>query len=241
MSKMEYFVLSSLVAVGVVSYVFFRPELPPSFSKIPLRENTATYSISGGYPSFVNAPNKLNEEIISSIQKRVGEFKRISEDNATAWRATRRADDPLELPYQFEMKLDYDVAQATEREISVVLTSYEYSGGAHGMSYTWTVNWDVKNNRAINLADVYGGVSDYLYLVSQSIKPKLVDYIASQVGNPVDDFGMQMIEDGTSPKIENFSAFSLTPTEITFYFQPYQVGPYSLGEPEITLGRPLLD
>jgi hypothetical protein len=46
-----------------------------------------------------------------------------------------------------------------------------------------------------------------------------------------------MISDGTAPDADNFGTFTFTPNTITIYFQQYQVGPYSIGMPTVTIPR----
>lgn len=43
--------------------------------------------------------------------------------------------------------------------------------------------------------------------------------------------------DGASPSPDNFSAFVVTPNAVTFIFQEYQVGPYSVGAQEASFPR----
>jgi hypothetical protein len=45
----------------------------------------------------------------------------------------------------------------------------------------------------------------------------------------------EWIKDGAGPKLENYDKFVITENAFVFYFPPYQVSPYALGERQIVM------
>lgn len=103
---------------------------------------------------------------------------------------------------------------------SVVLFFEEYTGGAHPNTNLWTVVYDTKEHKIVDLEELIS-LEDVSYQVRQSllINPRIVDTL--------------WMMEGTTLKKENFSHYVLTEKGILFYFPPYQVAPYSSGTLEV--------
>lgn len=110
-------------------------------------------------------------------------------------------------------------------DVSVIdVENYSYTGGAHGMTTATYVNWDRRQNRVLKLADVIlPGHEPAFWREAQRAHQAWVrghdDAASLGAGWP---FG----------KTDNFA---LKPDVLVLKYQPYAIGPYSEGTPEIRL------
>ena len=101
-------------------------------------------------------------------------------------------------------------------------------GAAHGTAHLVPLNFDARTGRQYRLADLFAPGAPYLATLSQLSRPAL----AKQLGP---DANVDAINEGTAPSEENFGAWSVSPGGLEVTFGEYQVGPYAIGMPRITL------
>jgi len=102
--------------------------------------------------------------------------------------------------------------------MSISVLYYQYTGGAHGNNCQETVNLDLENEKELTLRDLFDSSKDYLKVLN--------DQLLKHMQNDLDN----IFEDTLS----NFQAsddlkFYLTDDAIVFYFDPYEIAPYSSG------------
>lgn len=109
-----------------------------------------------------------------------------------------------------------------DKNISIAESIYEYSGGAHGMSFTTVANFNKSSGKKINLTDL---------LSQEGIKalPNLLDKSARNQFNisnsrPLDKNGFLVNEINPS---ENYY---VTKQGIGFFYAPYDIKSYADGE-----------
>ena len=181
------------------------------------------YEIAAQYPQFSggNNPNfeKFNQAVRASVTKRVAEFKKDME-----------AEEGEELRPEGSMGSDltigYEIALAQDDVVSVRFDvgSY-YQGAAHPNSYTDVVNYDLKNGKQLNLADLFKPGSKYLQAIATYAIAELKKQSAA-AGNSLPD---DMIESGASPSAKNYQSWKITRKGLGIHFDAYQVGPYAAG------------
>lgn len=121
----------------------------------------------------------------------------------------------------FEVK--YTLVYSGRGLVSLHFEVFQYvTGAAHPMTYSMTLTYDLKNDRRVELADLFQPGSAYLDMLSALCKADLQKQ------------GMLMFEEGTNPTADNFRSWTLTPEGLQVYFDPYQVAPYAAG-PQRTL------
>lgn len=181
------------------------------------------YEIAAQYPQFSggNNPNfeKFNQAVRASVTKRVAEFKKDME-----------AEEGEELRPEGSMGSDltigYEIALAQDDVVSVRFDvgSY-YQGAAHPNSYTDVINYDLKNGKQLNLADLFKPGSKYLQAIATYAIAELKKQSAA-AGNSLPD---DMIESGASPSAKNYQSWKITRKGLGIHFDAYQVGPYAAG------------
>ena len=110
--------------------------------------------------------------------------------------------------------------------VSVRLTFYSYTGGAHGGSAIHGFNFDRIDGHQLTLDDA-------LHLIGLSL-----DDAAAQAKDQLTArLGDALFADGALPKPENYQTFVVGADSVTFIFQEYQVAPYAAGPQEVSLPR----
>lgn len=122
----------------------------------------------------------------------------------------------------------FSVERPSDRAISITFNTYMYSGGAHGNLGIDCLNYDLVNNRRLNFNDLFKDPQKALQLMSELSSKKLV----RSLGEDADE---EMIAEGTAPDPANFKNLTLTPNGLYVEFQPYQVGPWSIGPQRVEL------
>lgn len=181
------------------------------------------YEIAAQYPQFSggNNPNfeKFNQAVRASVTKRVAEFKKDME-------AEEGAELRPEGSMGSDLRIGYEIALAQDDLVSVRFDvgSY-YQGAAHPNSYTDVINYDLKNGKQLNLADLFKPGSKYLQVIATYAIAELKKQSAA-AGNSLPD---DMIESGASPSAKNYQSWKITRKGLGIHFDAYQVGPYAAG------------
>lgn len=113
--------------------------------------------------------------------------------------------------------------------LSITFNIYTYTGGAHGMVGVDVQNYDLKTGKRLNLADLFAKPEVALEILSKISEERLRQTLGDEV---VED----MLQSGTAPEADNFQALALTSKGVTVEFQPYQVGPWSIGQQRVEIG-----
>ncbi len=186
-------------------------------------ENTEEkYIIDVSYPQFQSAiAGGLND----SIDKIIYEQKVLPIINDFKDEVSSYQDEDFALGYY--LTIDYSVVMYDGKGISVCLDTYPYLGGAHGMIYFETINFDLEKMSLVDLGDLFADGYDYLIMISDYCREDL----AEQINERDFELDAQWLEEGTDPgNINNFTNFLVTPSELIIKFPVYQVAPYAAGD-----------
>ncbi|MGP1455795.1 MAG: PdaC/SigV domain-containing protein [Treponema sp.] len=136
------------------------------------------------------------------------------------------------MPFTHECTISARNVYENDNTISLLLSVYSYTGGAHGETTLIPVNYSKNTKALLSLKDVIGSVSeDTLMNLSQEARRLLQEQQAQGVFHA----SAEWIHDGTEPKEENFAVFCLEQDRIRIVFRQYQVAAYSEGMPEIVV------
>ena len=224
-----------------------------TFETKTLTPNDAYVKIDVKYPHFTKTDANFNLKIENFLKNGIEEHKKISKDNWEGRFDMQTAGENIpKIPATEEEKFyfysDYTVVQSNSTYISFILTYGGYSGGAHGYENRVSYNYDVKNNKDILLKDLFPNNPQYLSYLSEKSRESLKKnyatvteedkkYSDAEALEQSMNWLLESIETGTEPKEENFTAFTFTGDKVKIYFGQYQVGPYSIGSPEVEVGR----
>lgn len=126
--------------------------------------------------------------------------------------------------YQYESYSDYQVTYNKNNLISIPIKLYEFSGGAHGMSYLKSFNYDLDSKKEIKLKDMFKVDVDYKTIVN--------DYIKIEIEKNKDIYFAG--EDGFESISDN-QDFYIDKDGIVVYFGIYEIAPYYVGIPKFKI------
>lgn len=109
--------------------------------------------------------------------------------------------------------------------ISYQITTYSYTGGAHGMTESHYVNYDLDSATVITAANAFRPNTESYVL--QAIKDNLMTQYDATSMEELEQKGIFTDQIFTSPN------FYLEGSEIVFHYNPYDIAPYSEGSIEV--------
>jgi hypothetical protein len=180
--------------------------------------NKPKYEIDVSYPQIMGTGPAgvaaFNHEAESLARKTVADFKK---DFTGSGQPAPDSDSGS------DVSMSYDVRLGTPDLISVSFAIGEYSAGAaHPNGYTVTINYQLKANHKLALADVFMAGKPYL----QSISRYAIGKLKTRLGGQSD---LDWINRGAGPKLENYKNWNLTSTGLEITFDAYQVASYADG------------
>ena len=139
----------------------------------------------------------------------------IDNDQLTAW-------------YSYELKIEGSVETYVGELLTYRTYKEEYSGGPHGMYTTEFINIDLTDLHQLQLDELF--LEDYQETLTELLWYQLA--LDNGVENRDELEEMGYATTGELAPIENFF---LSTQGITFYYNVYEIAPYSMGPTQITL------
>lgn len=157
----------------------------------------------------VNSVEEMVEELTSTYKQLVDDF----EDYEQSWL----------------VEINADILYQNEDYISLASTVFNYTGGAHPNNSQIYKSYDLKTGNVITLSDLFvEGYQNTLFQAAE-IEFRMQKEIPPQ--NTLASAGY-WFEDDQFELNENFAIINKS---LIFYFNPYEIGPYSLGATELEL------
>lgn len=176
-----------------------------------ITEETEVVKINIKYPSF--GYENLDSEIKTFVQEFTSNFKT---ENSEAYPGQ---------PAKNSLGSRYRVVES-DSTVSVILNLEMYTGGAHGNLFIKTFVYEKDGDR-LAIGSFFEPRTNYLGKLSEISKTKLKEKGSEQE---------TWFDEGTDPVSSNFEAFFITEEgDLGIIFQPYQVGPWVIGTPEINI------
>lgn len=200
----------------------------PEITGISLRNRTldqdeANFQIKADYPELQNfkkqkIQKKFNDYLQNEISQRIVDFRKHVE----AW--GKESLSRLPEGMKSSLYLTYTVVQDNPELISLLFDANTYyAGAAHPNSIYFSVNFDLKKGKLIELQDLFKKKSNFLQILS--------DYAIRELMKRRKDISSESgwIQKGAGPDPKNYDIFNLTPRGLMIHFNPYQVAPYVAG------------
>ncbi len=186
-----------------------------------INEKTKTYSIETSYPELSGGGadlSKLNEHIRTTAEGLIKDFK-----TGDGIKGCGKGNG-----YPCSLTGNYSIVYLSNDLASIAYSDDAYLGGAHGNPADHAINFDLKNGKALELAELFKDKADYLKLLSTYC----IKELKKREGIKDDP---ATIEEGAAPKKENFERWFLSPKGLIIGFEHYQVGSYADGTPFVTI------
>lgn len=154
----------------------------------------------------------LNNEIKKIIEEKVSKFKNDVPDSV-----------------KYSLLINFDMYKYNNY-ISFVFHVLEDYAGAHPNTYIFTVNYDITNQKMINIDNLINANNNVIKLMSDfSYKTLSEDKRIQSINMP------NMVKEGTKAIKSNFDKFIFSSGGLIVFFQSYQVAPYVAGEFTVTI------
>lgn len=128
----------------------------------------------------------------------------------------------------YTLKSHADIIRQDSTLLTLELNGYEFESGAHGLSLTKFINWDIKNHKVLTMDEVF--VDGYL--------PKL-NQIADTIFRKEENLSLAAsLANDYFFKNAEFSLnknFLITPLGIRFLYNVYEIKPYAAGQTSIDI------
>jgi len=181
-------------------------------------ENTEYYSISVRYPAAVLEYEPAGERLDEFATHQIQSFK----DNFEEY----FQDDPL--PPEWYLEINFIHEPSPDGMLCIIAWLWDYTGGAHGNSWTQAFVFDLATDSIIGPVELLGGQAAF-ETFSENVIVQLNEMLVDDVWT----------ERGASPNPENYHTLFPVPDEngsiagYTVIFPPYQVACYANGTVEV--------
>ncbi|MCD8124371.1 MAG: RsiV family protein [Lachnospiraceae bacterium] len=128
--------------------------------------------------------------------------------------------------YYYDARREIEVTRADESVLSLTILSYSYVGGVHGDSGYTSVNFSAESGEILMLNDILED-ADGFQAAAQA-------YIVEKLGEEYGDELFEGYEETVTSTWDAEPVWYLDAEGITFVFNPYEVGPYSMGTACVT-------
>ncbi|KAJ53916.1 hypothetical protein BD780_001364 [Clostridium tetanomorphum] len=237
MKRLFYLALAASLTLSNISTVCAKGvNLDPSIKKIIVQSkesnlnsvNIITNTIKSKnshseidikYPQVIDLKDKQLETKINTIIKNtVTDFK-----NETEKIAENLEKDGLST-HPYIINVDYKIHYNKNNLLSITLSNYSYTGGAHGTTDNVSFNIDTKTGEEASLKDMFSSNEDYKKIINKFIREEIEK-------NPENYF-----QDATAFKdILPDQPFYIEDNNIVVYFGLYEIAPYSSGIQEFKI------
>lgn len=164
-------------------------------------------------PSVEESCVVLNDSITKFINQQKNEIKAQAKEFKMAMDSLGQ-----QMVGPFELIVKDSVYMADEEYISVRLLTYTYTGGAHGMTNFYGLNYNVKTKKFLSNTEI----------INTGKAAQINELLKAHLQNPDSCFT-------DAPTIENFTALNFTRHSVDFTYAQYILGPYSCGYTSIAI------
>lgn len=182
--------------------------------------------IKSNYNKKDDTQTKIIQNINSAISNTVTTAKDKIEKDSEEYKKSYEADSNKDntIKYQYEAIYNYKIAYNKNNILSIPLTMYEFTGGAHGLTNIKSFNYDLVKEKELKLEDLFKANSNYKEVINNHIKEE----ISKQPENYFQgQYGFSSIKDNQD--------FYISDEGIVIYFSLYDIAPYSSGIPMFTI------
>lgn len=178
------------------------------------------------YPVLSGLADSAVQDTVNAVFKKAADTA-LAEGRANAAAMKTSLDAGYDGPDQCETYFNYSVTYNRNGLLSVVLTDYQYSGGAHGGTFQSAYTFDLTDGRTLSLADLMQADSGWKDTFDTSVRSQIDALEAT--GELAELTGVSFSTVGDDP------AYCLTSKGAAVFFQEYEYFPYAAGIQSFTL------
>ncbi|MGI6034993.1 MAG: DUF3298 and DUF4163 domain-containing protein [Limnochordia bacterium] len=166
---------------------------------------------------------KINRQLEDRIMSFSAELASEAERSAEELKETN-------LPFRrYQAYTRFDVYGNDKDILSLPITFYQYTGGAHGLSFIESTNIDLESGKQLTLTD---------FLTGADRQEILMKAIREQIAAAEEDYFPESLNLTALP---NEGDFYLEGDQLVVYYDSYEIAPYATGIPAFKIPLSLLD
>ena len=178
------------------------------------------------YPQVMGLANSEAQDTVNALMKKAAlDAQSEGQENAKELEQWIKDENPG-FTAQCETYFDYAIPYNQNGLLSIILTDYQYAGGAHGSTIQSSYTFDLSTGKMLSLSDLMERGSGYSTYLNSAVRQEIDKRVTS--GDLV-EFDQKFSDLGTDP------AYYLSNDGIVFYFQQYEYFPYAAGIQEFTI------
>ena len=213
-----------------------QPELYPAVPKIIISsEMVDNYDSESGQwllhaeYNTVEAEGEGSEGVAAAVQQWSNQREEELRAFISQYTSEAAVDESMEPDdyYRYSIFHELQTARADERVVSLIETTSEYFGGAHGEYGSSGVNFDAQSGKILQLSDIL--------TEEEGFHKKAEEYIIQKLSEMYEEGLFPGYEDTVRGMWDHDQNWYLDAAGITFIFTPYEIGPYAMGEVFVTL------
>lgn len=180
-----------------------------------IEETTDKYEVKVKYPMIQGGEKEVVDKINKIIEDYtldwINDIKLLGEEYSKEYKKSGNEMPKMEAYSLFE-------SFYTDEVISLPVTYYQYTGGAHGLTTKVSYNYDLKTGKILKLKDLFKEGFDYKSIIDKKVR--------EDIEKEKDIY----FENGDLFKdVSENQAYYLNIDSIIVYFQQYEIAPYSSG------------
>ncbi|MEW9080084.1 DUF3298 and DUF4163 domain-containing protein [Terrisporobacter glycolicus] len=170
----------------------------------------------------IKSINKINNAIYNYIVSFKDNIKKQSEEYKKEYEISNKESS---LPkFIYEAYSQYDMIYNKNNLVSIPILTYEFTGGAHGMSVLKSFNYNLKSGEELKLKNIFKDNVNYKSIINTYIKKEIKKnkdlYFTGKEG---------------FKGIDENQGFYLENDKLVIYFQLYEIAPYYVGIPKFKI------
>lgn len=154
--------------------------------------------------------NQIKQDIMNSYYSIEAEAKRYYESS------------PKEEIRPYIYNVNFEVKKNSDNMLSIVVTYYQDSGGAHGFYENESYNIYMANGENLSLENLFNKDKDYKIVIDNNIREQIKEKTKNGENTEPYDF----------KGINKDQKFYIQDDNIVIYFDLYEIAPYAAGIPE---------
>lgn len=201
-----------------------------------LDDGTVYFEAKGVFPVISDdsaAAKKINQVLTKEKNKWI-RTTRTEAEEAKSFLADISRDDTMEMPeWSSSDEIAYEITSNNGKYFSVLMSSYVFTGGAHGLPYRIALTFDAKTGEKLTAAKLFGTTKNKVNKKARNLYLKLYDKKGIEAGFYGDDIfsgkkARDVLKDALASMDFN-NKFYVKNGKAVFYADPYELGPYAAG------------
>ena len=183
--------------------------------------------------SIINIPIVMTEN--KEVEKKINDMLRneiMTFYNQSIEEAKSYLNNYPDTDNKFVANTDFEIKKNSNNMLSIVVTYYKYSGGAHGEYNNVAYNVYMKNGQFLSLSDLFKKDTDYKGIINNEIR-KQVENLVKQ---DKDNLGIYQFT-----SIKDDQKFYIQDDNIVVFFDLYEIAPYAAGIPEFRINKDIFN